>query len=111
MVLPLMGLFSSAIGGEQCSQRGSNPNSIPTTPVPPPEGTAKLMVALYDYDPQELSPNVDAEVRIYLIFPTTDSIKNNFMDEFVNLFDSHQLQDIFRSVLFYTISRKQPISC
>jgi hypothetical protein len=25
----------------------------------------KKMVALYDYDPQELSPNVDAEVRRY----------------------------------------------
>lgn len=25
----------------------------------------KRMVALYDYDPQELSPNVDAEVSIY----------------------------------------------
>ena len=24
----------------------------------------RKMVALYDYDPQELSPNVDAEVRI-----------------------------------------------
>lgn len=23
----------------------------------------KRMIALYDYDPQELSPNVDAEVR------------------------------------------------
>lgn len=26
----------------------------------------RRMVALYDYDPQELSPNVDADVRIYL---------------------------------------------
>ena len=25
--------------------------------------TFKKMIALYDYDPQELSPNVDAEVR------------------------------------------------
>lgn len=25
----------------------------------------KRMVALYDYDPQELSPNVDAEVGLY----------------------------------------------
>lgn len=25
----------------------------------------KRMVALYDYDPQELSPNVDAEVSLY----------------------------------------------
>lgn len=24
----------------------------------------KRMIALYDYDPQELSPNVDAEVKI-----------------------------------------------
>lgn len=24
----------------------------------------KKMIALYDYDPQELSPNVDAEVRL-----------------------------------------------
>lgn len=30
----------------------------------------KRMIALYDYDPQELSPNVDAEVRlnIHIIF-------------------------------------------
>lgn len=27
----------------------------------------KRMVALYDYDPQELSPNVDAEVSVALI--------------------------------------------
>lgn len=35
----------------------------------------KKMVALYDYDPQELSPNVDAEVSCvpYLSF----SIKSN----------------------------------
>lgn len=26
----------------------------------------KRMIALYDYDPQELSPNVDAEVKILL---------------------------------------------
>jgi RIMS-binding protein 2 len=25
----------------------------------------KKMIALYDYDPQELSPNVDAEVSIW----------------------------------------------
>lgn len=25
----------------------------------------KRMVALYDYDPQELSPNVDSEVSLY----------------------------------------------
>jgi RIMS-binding protein 2 len=30
----------------------------------------KRMVALYDYDPQELSPNVDAEVR----FSTKENI-------------------------------------
>ena len=54
-------------GGEQHGQRGSNPNSVPTTPVPPPEGPAKLMVALYDYDPQELSPNVDAEVCVLFV--------------------------------------------
>lgn len=33
--------------------------------VPPPSAQVKRMVALYDYDPQELSPNVDAEVRFY----------------------------------------------
>lgn len=27
----------------------------------------KRMIALYDYDPQELSPNVDAEVRFFLL--------------------------------------------
>lgn len=27
----------------------------------------KRMIALYDYDPQELSPNVDAEVRLIII--------------------------------------------
>lgn len=32
---------------------------------PPPSAQVKRMVALYDYDPQELSPNVDAEVRYY----------------------------------------------
>ena len=26
---------------------------------------SRRMIALYDYDPQELSPNVDAEVIIY----------------------------------------------
>jgi len=28
----------------------------------------RKMVALYDYDPQELSPNVDAEVRQSTVF-------------------------------------------
>lgn len=28
----------------------------------------KRMIALYDYDPQELSPNVDAEVRAFLLY-------------------------------------------
>lgn len=28
----------------------------------------KRMIALYDYDPQELSPNVDAEVILILYF-------------------------------------------
>ena len=28
----------------------------------------KKMIALYDYDPQELSPNVDAEVIFFLYF-------------------------------------------
>ena len=28
----------------------------------PAQGPVRRMVALYDYDPQELSPNVDAEV-------------------------------------------------
>ena len=32
----------------------------------PPEGPMRCMVALYDYDPHELSPNVDAEVGIQL---------------------------------------------
>lgn len=37
----------------------------------------KKLVALYDYDPQELSPNVDAEVIIFtvLIFRSTNLFK------------------------------------
>ena len=31
----------------------------------PPEGQKRRMVALYDYDPHELSPNVDAEVKMH----------------------------------------------
>lgn len=27
----------------------------------------KKMIALYDYDPQELSPNVDAEVELVIL--------------------------------------------
>ena len=34
--------------------------------------SVKRMIALYDYDPQELSPNVDAEVE--LSFQTGDII-------------------------------------
>lgn len=30
--------------------------------------TSKRMIALYDYDPQELSPNVDAEVSIFCYY-------------------------------------------
>lgn len=35
----------------------------------------RRMVALYDYDPQELSPNVDAEVRT-----CSDSFSDNVVD-------------------------------
>jgi hypothetical protein len=31
------------------------------------EVTVRRMVALYDYDPQELSPNVDAEVLLVFL--------------------------------------------
>ena len=40
--------------------RDRSPNGIP--PFPQPEGPGRRMVALYDYDPRELSPNVDKEV-------------------------------------------------
>lgn len=41
----------------------------------------RKMIALYDYDPQELSPNVDAEVRYVdpFYFPSFDSV-NGFVD-------------------------------
>ena len=35
------------------------PNGITSVPQ---DGAVRRMLALYDYDPQELSPNVDAEV-------------------------------------------------
>lgn len=35
----------------------------------------RKMVALYDYDPQELSPNVDAEVRSLKGWPHTKFVK------------------------------------
>jgi hypothetical protein len=34
----------------------------------PPGSDVQRMVAMYDYDPQELSPNVDAEVMVYNIY-------------------------------------------
>lgn len=37
----------------------ATPNGLPAVPVSSP---VRRMVALYDYDPQELSPNVDSEV-------------------------------------------------
>lgn len=40
----------------------ATPNGLPAVPV---SGPVRRMVALYDYDPQELSPNVDSEVWKY----------------------------------------------
>lgn len=46
--------YDPEIGGPYRPMSGSDPMAhLP----------AKKMVALYDYDPQELSPNPDAEVR------------------------------------------------
>ena len=53
-------------GGRFMSHRGRwGDNNYANTPV-------RKMIALYDYDPQELSPNVDAEVE--LNFRTGDVI-------------------------------------
>lgn len=37
------------------------PNGVASIPQEGP--VMRKMIAMYDYDPQELSPNVDAEVR------------------------------------------------
>ena len=37
-------------------------NGLPLSPTMTGEVPVRRMVAVYDYDPQELSPNVDAEV-------------------------------------------------
>jgi len=46
-------------------------NGVHLSPTQAPalagEVTVRKMVAMYDYDPQELSPNVDAEVSV-LVF-------------------------------------------
>ena len=39
---------------------GGSPGPFPSYMI---EGPTKRMLALYDYDPQKLSPNVDIEVR------------------------------------------------
>lgn len=44
--------------------RDRSPNGIPS--FPQPDGPARRMVAMYDYDPRQLSPNVDAEVCLVL---------------------------------------------
>nr|KAG5693025.1 hypothetical protein BaRGS_005649 [Batillaria attramentaria] len=48
---------------DKTDKRGNHltPNGLPPLP---PSGPGRRMVALYDYDPQELSPNVDAEVEL-----------------------------------------------
>ena len=42
----------------------------------------KKMIALYDYDPQELSPNVDAEVELVIVFNLLFAICKSFFDNY-----------------------------
>ncbi|XP_076434656.1 RIMS-binding protein 2-like [Babylonia areolata] len=52
---------SSSTEGKVKSDGHLTPNGVAPRPAP---GPARRMVALYDYDPQELSPNVDSELEL-----------------------------------------------
>lgn len=56
---------SSAVNDDQSSDAHLTPNSVASMPREGP--TMRKMIAMYDYDPQELSPNVDAEVSSFKI--------------------------------------------
>lgn len=57
MVMELDGNHGNQAIQQHSNQAMQHGNQPINTPV-------RRMVALYDYDPQELSPNVDAEVSI-----------------------------------------------
>ncbi|KAL8619156.1 hypothetical protein ACOMHN_019428 [Nucella lapillus] len=54
-------LQSSSTDGKTKSDSHLTPNGVATRPS---LGPTRRMVALYDYDPQELSPNVDSELEL-----------------------------------------------
>ena len=50
------------ISGSDKYMKPITSNGLPLSPTMTGEVPVRRMVAVYDYDPQELSPNVDAEV-------------------------------------------------
>ncbi|KAL3858376.1 hypothetical protein ACJMK2_012967, partial [Sinanodonta woodiana] len=72
------GFINSYMSARFQSVSSINSNGVHLSPNPrqllviPDEHPARKMIALYDYDPQELSPNVDADVE--LAFKTGDII-------------------------------------
>lgn len=67
-----LSVFTGSVGGVQQSVRNVSRERWGDIYCNMP---VKRMIALYDYDPQELSPNVDAEVcHIYIVYEYDFSI-------------------------------------